>query len=355
MTHTTTYRQKDSGWQIIVSWKDTSGKWKQKSKQGFLTKKAAKEYEQDLIRQIKNRPQPVEQGMADISLTDFCDLYIAAKKSVTENTKRNYKYAVKALSDLANKPVRIITFLDLQRAVSAWSMKPQTQKQYQAKLNALFKAAVKPYGLIAASPMQGIETEKAREKKERLTISETQFQDLLKLCSRPDAYIATAVCYYTGLRRSECLALTWQDINFTDKTLTVNKQVPHPMYMYRKPVPLKTKNSYRTIPIPQALLVMLHRYHNTQPMDIARRLFPRPAGTYRIVREAIKKLDNNLSPHCLRHTYATNLLAKGMDIRTVAALMGDDTKTVINTYVHYTDDMRKAAAESIEKIFAQNF
>lgn len=355
MTHTTTYRQKDNGWQIIVSWKDTSGKWKQKSKQGFARKADAKEYEQDLIRQIKNRPQPVEQGMADISLMSFCDLYIAAKKSVTENTKRNYKYAVKALGSLADRPVHIITFLDLQRAVSAWSMKPQTQKQYQAKLNALFKAAVKPYGLIAASPMQGIETEKAREKKERLTISETQFQDLLKLCSRPDAYIATAVCYYTGLRRSECLALTWQDISFTEKTLQVNKQAPHPMYMYRKPVPLKTKNSYRTIPIPRALLVMLHRYHNTQPMDIARRLFPRPAGTYRLVREAIKKLDSNLSPHCLRHTYATNLLAKGMDIRTVAALLGDNVKTVINTYIHYSDDMRAAAAESIEKIFAQNF
>lgn len=352
MTHTTTYRQKDSGWQIIVSWKDTSGKWKQKSKQGFLTKKAAKEFESDLIRQIKNRPQPIEQGMTDISLTDFCDLYIAAKKSVTENTKCNYKYAVKALGSLADRPVRIITFLDLQKAVSAWSMKPQTQKQYQAKLNALFKAAVKPYGLIAASPMQGIETEKAREKKERLTISETQFKSLLKLCHRADAYIATAVCYYTGLRRSECLALTWQDISFTEKTLTVNKQVPHPMYMYQKPVPLKTKNSYRTIPIPQALLVMLHRYHNTHPMNIARMLFPHPTGTYRIVREAIKKLDNNLSPHCLRHTYATRLLSQGIDIRTVAALMGDDTKTVISTYVHYTDDMRKAAAESIEKIFA---
>ena len=352
MQTTSTFRQKDNGWQIIVNWKDANGKWRQKSKQGFPTKRDAKSAEQDLIQQIKNRPQPIEQGMADISLKSFCDLYIATKKSVTESTKRQYKYAVRALSDLANKPIRTITFLDLQRVVSGWSMKPQTQKQYQAKLNVLFRAAVKPYGLIAASPMQGIETEKAREKKERLTISNKQFQDLLKLCSRQDAYIATAICFYTGLRRSECLALTWQDISFAKKTLMVNKQVPHPMYMYRKPVPLKTKNSYRTIPIPQALLAMLRQYHNSQPMDIARRLFPYPAGTYHLIRKAIKKLDSNLSPHCLRHTYATNLLAKGLDIRTVAALMGDDTKTVINTYVHYTDDMRKAAADSIEKIFA---
>lgn len=352
MTHTTTYRQKDNGWQIIVSWKDTSGHWHQKSKQGFARKADAKEYEAALIEQIKNRPRPVDQALAGITLEKFCEVYVKNKKSISAGTANQYVHAVKALNDVAKKPVQSITFLDIQTVVSSWSLAPDTQKQYQAKLNVLFRAAVKPYGLIATSPMQGIETEKAREKKERLTISEKQFQDLLKLCSRADAYIATSICYYTGLRRSECLALTWKDISFSEKTLTVNKQVPHPMYMYRKPVPLKTKNSYRTIPIPQVLLVMLRQYHNSQPLDIGRRLFPRPAGTYHIIRKAIKKLDSNLSPHCLRHTYATNLLAKGMDIRTVAALMGDDTKTVINTYVHYTDDMRKAAADSIEKIFA---
>ncbi len=353
MTHTTTYRQKDNGWQIIVSWKNTSGKWKQKSKQGFPTKRDAKEYEQDLIRQIKNRPQPIEPGMADISLKDFCDLYIAAKKSVTENTKRNYKYAVKALSDLADKPVRTITFLDLQRAVSAWSIKPQTQKQYQAKLNALFKAAVTPYGLIAAaSPMQGIETEKARERKERLTISETQFQDLLKLCSRPDAYIATAICYYTGLRRGELFGLTWEDISWTGQTVRINKQLD--VYAGRTTEP-KSRNGFRTVPIPHPLLLMLRDYHRTAPLDMMRRLLPHPQGTLEKMQKALRAEDPAFTPHCLRHTYATTLLAKGMDIRTVAALMGDDTKTVINTYVHYTDEMRAAAAEEIQKIFSNYF
>lgn len=355
MTHTTTYRQKDSGWQIIISWKDTSGKWHQKSKQGFARKADAKAYESQLLKEIKNRPRLVDQALAGITLEKFCEVYVKNKKSISAGTANQYNHAVKALKDVAKKPVQSITFLDIQTVVSSWSLAPDTQKQYKTKLNILFRAAIKPYGLISRNPIPDIEISARRDKEERLTISEKQFQDLLKFCSRPDAYIATSVCYYTGLRRSECLALTWQDISFAGKTLTVNKQVPHPMYMYRKPIPLKTKNSYRTIPIPQVLLVMLRRYYNSQPMDIARRLFPRPAGTYHLIRKAIKKLDNSLSPHCLRHTYATRLLSQGIDIRTVAALMGDDTKTVINTYIHYNDDMRMAAAESIEKIFAQNF
>ena len=104
-----------------------------------------------------------------------------------------------------------------------------------------------------------------------------------------------------------------------------------------------------------ALVKMLNEYRRSQPLDIHRRLFPRPYGTYYGMKAAMKTIDSRLSPHCLRHTYATHLLAKGMDIRTVAALLGDNVKTVINTYIHYSDDMRTAAANDIEKIFAGNF
>lgn len=42
MQHNITYRQKDKGWQYIISYKDAKGSWKQKSKQGFDMKKTAK-------------------------------------------------------------------------------------------------------------------------------------------------------------------------------------------------------------------------------------------------------------------------------------------------------------------------
>ena len=72
MKHTTTYRQKDNGWQIIVSYKDADGKWHQKSKQGFQLKSDAKQYEEELLREIKKAPRPVEKAMAGIKLREFC-------------------------------------------------------------------------------------------------------------------------------------------------------------------------------------------------------------------------------------------------------------------------------------------
>ena len=55
--------------------------------------------------------------------------------------------------------------------------------------------------------------------------------------------------------------------------------------------------------------------------------------------------------HDFRHTYATRLLSSGMDIKTVASLLGDTISTVERVYIHYTDEMREKAADDINKIF----
>jgi integrase len=347
MKTTTTYRQKDNGWQIIVSYKDGT-KWKQKSRQGFPTKREAKEHEEELIKSIKKEPRPVDKALNGITLKEFCDTYIKLKKSIRLGTRRNYVNAVNSLCGVEKKPMNTITYLDVQNAISGWNMKPQTQRQYLSKLKILFRVAVKPYGIIQNNFMPDIEIIKDRTKEERLTITEEQFKKLLSV-SRSDVKLAIAICYYTGLRRGGLLGLTWKDVG---NDISVNKQLDTQHNITTDP---KTKNSFRSIPIPQALRKMLKQYHDTQPLDISRRIFPRPYGTYYGMKQAMKLISKDLSPHCLRHTYATNLLAKGMDIRTVAALLGDNAKTVINTYIHYNDDMRSAAAKEIEKIFAENF
>lgn len=354
MKHTTTYRQKDGGWQIIVSWKDTSGNWHQKSKQGFARKTDAKEAEAGLLEQIKKMPRPVDRGIAKLTLLEFCDHYTKNKKSIAEGTVRQYKQAVKSLQALAKKPMRQITFMDLQTAVSGWHMKPDTQKNYKSKLDILFRAAIKPYGIISHNPVPDLEIERNRDNTERLTLSERQFRRLLRICKTTHVQLAAEICYYAGLRRGELLALTWNDVSWKDMTITVNKQLD--IRKADKPdAEPKSRNSFRAIPVPFVLIRHLATYHDTQPLNMNRRIFAQPYGIYGGLERTLKKLDGRFSPHCLRHTYATNLLAHGVDIRTVAALLGDSVRTVIKTYIHYTDEMRAAAARDIEKIFAQNF
>ena len=351
MKTTTTYRQKDNGWQIIVSYKD-GNRWKQKSRQGFPTKREAKEHEEELIRAIK-KPRPVTKDMAGITLSDFCEVYLKAQKHIY-TTEQIYRRAVKSLCDVAKKPVHMITYLDLQNAVNGWNTKPGTQKQYKKKLASLFKSAIKPYGIISSNPMTDITIAKAR-RTERIVITEEEFKQLLSAAKHPQARLCIAICYYTGLRKAELLGLTWNDIDWKHSEIIVNKQLNTTHTGKMEIVPLKTDNGYRRIPVPAVLLKILKEYKYTTPLRIDGYIIYRPTGTYHALRRALKSISPDFTLHCLRHTYATNLLAKGMDIRTVAALLGDHVNTVLNTYVHYSDEMREAAAKDIEKIFATNF
>ena len=105
MKHTTTFRQKDSGWQLIISFKDADGKWHQKSRQGFQRKSDAKEAEAELLAQIKKAPRPVEKAMAGITLREFCIEYLKTRKDLVYITKKHYTNAVDAVPDLADKPL----------------------------------------------------------------------------------------------------------------------------------------------------------------------------------------------------------------------------------------------------------
>ena len=74
MEYNITYRQKDKGWQYIISYK-VNGKWKQKSKQGFKSKKEAKPYAEIALQELKNNLN-LNQELKDITFEEFKDLYI---------------------------------------------------------------------------------------------------------------------------------------------------------------------------------------------------------------------------------------------------------------------------------------
>lgn len=345
-----TYRKKDGGWQLIVSYKDGSGRWKQKSKQGFKSKHEAKEAEEKLLEQVRDLPRPIDTSMAGISLSAFCDVYLDYKKSITEGTKRTYRMAVKSLGSLAERPINKITFLELQKVINEWQMKPGTQLLYKSKLSAMYKAAVKPFGLVNHNPVADIEIPRQREKRNPRIISEDTMKQIIT-DAPDDVRMAVLLGWYTGMRRGELLALTWDDINFTESTINVNKQLDATEHA----VVARTKsyNGKRSIPAPAVLLAALKKYRTSHVLRLDKKLFPHPVNLYQKMLARMQK--HGASPHYLRHSYATRLVASGVDIRTVAALMGDNVQTVISTYVHYTDDMRAAAAHDIARIFAANF
>ena len=162
----------------------------------------------------------------------------------------------------------------------------------------------------------------------------------------------------TGLRRGELLGLLWDDINFETGELKVMKQVKF-VEGKLQIMPPKTKAAERTIILPQPLIAVLKEYKTRVR---SKWLFPSPYKNEDVPRDPCscrKKLATILERaeckhvpfHALRHTFATQALRYGMDVKTLASTIGHESvETTLNVYSHTTDEGMRTAAKTIGRM-----
>lgn len=354
MQYRFTARKKDNGWQLLLRYKDGSGKWHQKTKQGYSKKSdALAEEEKDrLLKSVMNIGMAPEH--TDITLKELYSLFKQnKKKELTYNTLKNYELTLARLPGIADCKVTEITTQDLIQAFNSLSgLSPSSINLFISKVKVLFKYAKNICSLIKIDPSEKVEYIKARKKKAIIALTQDELTSLLKGMEKEpmDIYTMCAVAGYAGLRFGEIAGLTAADIDLKGKILHINKQygvVSKNVYAFK---PVKSNNGFRDIPIPNVLVKILSDYlqNRVYRLDDGR-IFKIRDPSY--INWKIKKYHKTCSMHKLRHTYATLLLGHGVDVKTVAALLGDNVDTVIRTYIHYTDDMRKQAAEKVTNIF----
>lgn len=149
------------------------------------------------------------------------------------------------------------------------------------------------------------------------------------------------LCLYTGLRLGEMLALTWEDVDFEKCELTVSKSCydgKKDGVACRLTDSPKTPNSRRTIPFPRQLLPFLR----AQKKAIHSRYVVGEdgIGSIRSYQSSFSSLLRRVGVphrgfHALRHTFATRALENGMDVRSLADILGHKNAAVtLNRYVH---------------------
>lgn len=354
MQYRFTARKKDNGWQLLLRYKDGSGKWKQKTKQGYSKKSdaLAEEEKDKLLNLVIN--MGTDSECPDMTLKELYELFKENKhKELTYNTLKNYKLTLDRLPTLADRKVTEITTQDLIQAINSLSgLAPSSINLFISNIKVLFKYAKNICGLIKIDPSEKVEYIKVRKKKAIVALTQDELTSLLKGMENEhmDIYTMCAIAGYAGLRFGEIAGLTAADIDLKGKILHINKQyglVSKNVYAFK---PVKSNNGFRDIPIPPTLVNILSDYLQNRVYHLDDgRIFKIHDPSY--INWKIQKYHKTCSMHKLRHTYATLLLGHGVDVKTVAALLGDNVDTVIRTYIHYTDDMRKQAADKVTYIF----
>ncbi len=171
---------------------------------------------------------------------------------------------------------------------------------------------------------------------------------------------------YCGLRIGEVCALQWADIDTTNATLYVHRTVQRITNPAGKPKTKihigspKSKSSIRTIPVPSFLLPIISALAREAPPDayiltgsINKPLEPRTFQHYfnQVLNYAgIKKVKY----HTLRHTFATNCVALGFDIKSLCEILGHSNVSVtLNKYVHPSMQQKRLQMDCWNRIKGQ--
>lgn len=216
--------------------------------------------------------------------------------------------------------------------------------------------------LIPFNPCINCRVPKQR-KRELSVLTEEEISTYLYAAKQLGVYPLFFLEFTSGLRRGELLALLWRDLDVDKRTIKINKQ------LYRAQGKLivtepKTPNAFRSIILPQQTVDLLIQEHNRHPESPLMFCDPKtngywsPDAIYRIHKKILMTtgLDDSLRFHDLRHTFATLALQNGVDVRTLASMLGHyNAEFTLDTYTHVTLDMQRGAAEKIAAYASNDF
>jgi hypothetical protein len=349
------FRKRDNGWEYRISYKDKNGKYKQKSKSGFKTKKlaqaAAREIEENLSENILTDK--------DVTLYDFVKTWsnVYKRPHVKDKTWDTYTKNLKHIETYFGElKVKDITPLYYQKRLNEFGEKyaQETLEKFHYQIKGALKVAVREqvisYNFAEDAKVKSqIET----RSEDNDFLEESEYKALISSTRSNIQYVSYFTLYLlsvTGMRFSEALGLTWNDIDLKNGVIDINKS-----FDYSKTQDfgdLKNESSKRKIPIDKNTIETLKTYRKKYwQANIKNRVCFGVSNS--ACNKLIKKLVGRpVRNHSLRHTYASYLIFKGIDIVTISKLLGHESPDItLKVYSHQMEALADKNFEQIKEIF----
>jgi excisionase family DNA binding protein len=336
------YQRKSRKWGVrwYIDFKDASGKRIQRLARHAESQQEAAMELQKVVREELSRSPSGAVRKENAKFEEFAEVFFQDyvlpnyKKGVLERSRINGLVAFFRGSDL-----RDVTHMMVER-FRAHRLKlgnsKATVNRYLALMKRMYNLAINE-GLASENPVKKVKFySEADSVKERiLTYVE---EKMLMSFAEPHLKPILVVALNTGMRFSEIMNLEWNHIDFTAKRIRVEKTKSGKVRFININAPLLSE------------LVQLKARAQSSPY-----LFPNPktAKPFTLVRRSFstacrKAGIQGLRFHDLRHTFATRLLQKGVDIETVRTLLGHFSIVVTQRYTHSNNEMKQRAVELLE-------
>lgn len=270
---------------------------------------------------------------------------------LSESSRIAYKAPVKDLLDyIGEKPVKDIKPIQLERYMLQLKGKGYRLGAVKLRLTVckqIFRFAV-IQGDIDISPAAEIHLPGKLDRQKRGSLTAQQIVQVAKY--RGPGYLLGIALLFTGCRRGELMGLRYEDIDRKNKTISIQRKVS---YATGKPVledHTKTEAGMRTIPLLKPLEDVL-------PVGRIGPIFHEDDGNL-MKAYTIEKtwadflngcgLPDNITPHWMRHTFATICYDAGLDPKSTAAMMGHASdKITLEIYTHLSKSREQVNADKL--------
>lgn len=349
-------RKRTNGWEYRISYKKPDGTFAIKSKGGFANKTLAKAAAVKAESQLNENPLTDE----NVTLYDFSQTWadVYKKPFVTEKTWETYTKNLKHIQHyFGSAKLREITPIRYQKILNDFGKKfaQETLEKFHYQIKAAVKVAVREK-LLNSNFTEGavIKSQVAPRSTKSKFLEEEEYLHLIKVTRENFQYVTYLTLFLiavTGLRFAEVMGITWSDIDFQSGIIDINKSFDYSNS--QEFVPTKNKQSTRQIPIDTRTLEILSEYRDKHYKDNPlNRVCYGTSNSYsnRLLKQIVGR---NVHNHSLRHTYASYLILKGVDLISISQLLGHENLNItLKTYAHQLDKLRDKNNEQIRNIFS---
>jgi integrase len=339
------------------------------------TKGAKKDAQKRLTQVLREKDSGVYVQSSAMTLNDFLDKWLAESASlkIRARTLNGYESLLKChvRQKLGAKRLSDIQLLEVQKLYNEMnkaSYSPKTIRHVHNVLASAFKQAVK-WKMLMQNPCDFCDLPR-QVKTEMKCFTPDEAKLFLEAAESEKFYALFYLAIETGMRPEEYLGLKWQDIDFEQRSLSVQRALVEKKgggFIFDE---LKTSRSRRSIPLSNSVINVLKIHRriqlearmkigaNYQNYDV---VFASEVGTPMMHRNLLRRHFKpllvkaglpDIRLYDLRHTTATLLLSAGQNPKIVSERLGHASIVLtLDTYSHVLPTMQRDATNEIEAIF----
>ncbi len=340
----------------------------------------------------------INSNRAKMTLNGYFDYWMDtfAKSGRKATTCTNYKsyYNTYIKNTIGKKQIIKITKADCQKIINEMiesGKKHSTMANLKSCLNIVFECAIDD-DVIVKNPAKNLQIPQTESRK-RTALEGKYIKAFMEYVKNSEqysySYPAFVVLFNLGVRVGEMAAITWQDVDFQNNTISINKTVNR----YRKAdygftigvASTKSKTSVRSIPMNSVVRKTLLELKMKSKSSLAKLPFVDDSGHVRgdvsgflftntignawngacfvklinrIVDQYNKEAEGNhaekienFCPHMARHTYTSLAYSAGADVKIVSQILGHaSTAVTMDTYTHLTEDKKREQEKVVQTI-----